>query len=31
MKDERLVQRKNDHLDIVLDPRRAVTQASAGF
>ena len=30
MKDERLVQRKNDHLDIVLDPRRAHTHTSGG-
>lgn len=31
MKDPELLQRKNDHLDIVLDPGRAATRARTGF
>ena len=31
MKDAELLQRKNDHLDIVLDPERARSRTRAGF
>ena len=31
MKDPDLLQRKNDHLDIVLNPNRAVKQTTTGF
>ena len=31
MKEADLIQRKNDHLDIVLDPSRAVNSAKTGF
>lgn len=31
MNKERLVERKNEHLDIVLDPRRACSAVEAGF
>ncbi|WP_034949620.1 type 2 isopentenyl-diphosphate Delta-isomerase [Erwinia oleae] len=31
MKDAELIQRKNDHLDIVLNPTRAVSRARNGF
>lgn len=31
MKEASLVQRKNDHLDIVLDPRRAQSTVTSGF